>query len=60
VPITTIQRRDDINSQQLMLTYSPRKVVTMNLSYTFQKRVSDIAEFTYDDRLAAVSVTVNF
>ncbi len=53
-------RRDRLTSEQLSLTYAPRKALNLKLSAQHQQRNSNIQRFVYDDNLFAADLTFTF
>jgi hypothetical protein len=53
-------REDRVTTTQMALTYYPGRRVTINLAYRSETRVSNLAAFSYDDKIASAKVTVKF
>jgi hypothetical protein len=53
-------REDRVTTTQLALTFTPTRLVTAKLTYGSETRVSNFAAYSYDDKIAAMKVTVKF
>ena len=53
-------RQDKLTLEQVSVAYSPRKALSLKLSYQYQQRDSNIARFSYDDNLVSAALTVAF
>jgi hypothetical protein len=54
------ERRDEVVAQQLQITYVPITALTINLAYRNEKRSSNQADFSYDDRVATAKAVFKF
>jgi exopolysaccharide biosynthesis operon protein EpsL len=53
-------RRDSVASQSAKVLYKPMETITVDISFTREKRSSNEALFTYNDRLVSAGFTVKF
>jgi hypothetical protein len=53
-------RRDTLNLRQATLTYTPAHFLIVNLAYGYEKRDSNMVQYSYDDRLVSAKVTGKF
>ena len=58
--LTLLSRHDKLISEQARVAYKPIPTLAVELTYRFDRRDSNRAEFNFDDMLAAVGVTYKF
>ena len=51
-------RRDNVTSQQAVLTYTPRAAVVISFSYQHLDRTSNYRQFPYGDKICTLDLTV--
>ncbi len=58
--LTYLSRHDRVLSQQARILYEPLRHLDIDLTYRFDRRESNRAEFGFDDMLATAGVTFKF
>jgi hypothetical protein len=58
--LTLGSRHDRVTSEQTSVLYTPMRALSINFSYRFERRTSNLPQYKYNDNLASAGVTYKF